>query len=165
MSGKEINKNISEILDDSKIDADKRLNLEMNELLADSVVLYQKLHHYHWEISGDKFFQLHELFENEYNYWKSVVDDVAERILTFGGKPLATLKQALELSSIKENPNTPSGKEMVSDLYNDYQAVLKKLASTIETAEELNNRGTANLLDGFSDTIEKKSWMLRSFLN
>lgn len=43
-----------------------------------------------------------EKFEEFYNEAATNVDQIAERILTVGGKPVATLKEYLEGSSIQE---------------------------------------------------------------
>ncbi|HHQ47458.1 MAG TPA: hypothetical protein ENK19_01065, partial [Acidobacteria bacterium] len=34
----------------------------LNQLLADTTVFYQKLRHYHWNVSGPRFYQYHALF-------------------------------------------------------------------------------------------------------
>lgn len=135
----------------------------LNQLLADATVLYEKLHAFHWFVAGPQFFKLHEKFEELYDHFAEVVDDIAERILTVGGKPIATLKEVLDLAQIKEYAGGTNGNDMVATLQADFETFHKTVRETIAAAESAEDRGTANLLDGMSDEIEKTLWMLRAF--
>ena len=68
----------------SKMNAEK-----LNELLANYSIFYQNTRGFHWNIKGDKFFELHVKFEELYNDLKVKIDEVAERILTLGYTPRA----------------------------------------------------------------------------
>ena len=70
----------------------------LNELLANYHLYYQNLRNYHWNISGEHFFDLHEKFENLYNDAKVSIDEIAERILTLRMKPVSTLKEYIEMN-------------------------------------------------------------------
>ena len=135
----------------------------LNGILADSTVLYEKLHAFHWYVAGPQFFQLHAKFEELYDRFAKVVDDVAERVLTIGGKPLATLKAVLENAEIKEYDGTKSGQDMIAALAGDFRLLLEKSCRVIEEAEKAGDRGTANLLDGLNDELEKSLWMLNAW--
>lgn len=137
----------------------------LNVLTADAIVLFQKLHHYHWYVKGEQFFGLHVKFEELYNYWMQIFDDAAERVLTIGGQPPRTLGQCLELTTLKEDAGTPSTKDMVQRLINDFESVVASAGKTLEIAEGEGDRGTANLLDGIRDQVQKDVWMLKSFLD
>lgn len=136
----------------------------LNGILADSIVLYQKLHHFHWRVQGRGFFQLHAKFEEMYNHFADVSDEVAERILMIGGEPLATLRQALELSSVNESTGVPGAMEMVGQLRSELDAFRSKILAGIELAEEAGDRGSANVLDPIADALDKEIWMLDAFL-
>ena len=56
----------------------------LNDLLANYSVFYQNTRGYHWNIRGEKFFELHEKFEELYNDLFVKIDEIAERILTLG---------------------------------------------------------------------------------
>lgn len=136
----------------------------LNKVLADYQVLYMKLRNYHWNVDGPQFFKLHEKFEELYNETADKVDEVAERILSVGGRPLSTLRESLEVSSLQEDPQPGDANDMVSKLIADYQGINQKLVSLIDEAEKAGDRATANLLDGFNDEQEKTLWMLRAYL-
>ena len=53
---------------------------QLNGLLADSTVFYQKLRNYHWFVTGPHFFALHEKFEELYDDWAGKIDEIAERL-------------------------------------------------------------------------------------
>lgn len=136
----------------------------LNGLLADTLVLEQKLRHYHWNVQGPQFFALHAKFEELYDHFADVIDEVAERILTTGGEPVRTLATALELAAITEDGGKPAALEMVRTLAADLESLRQRAVKGIEAAEAATDRGTANLLDGLNDELEKTLWMLRATL-
>lgn len=137
---------------------------ELNKVLADAIVFYQKLHQYHWVVNGKQFFALHAKFEELYDQWAEIIDEVAERILTVGGKPVATLVQAVELSTIAEDSTEPSAEQMVKNVLGDLETQAGEMRRVIEQGEKVGDRGSVNLMDGYCDQIEKTCWMLRAFL-
>ena len=68
----------------------KKLADELNVLLANYQLFYMNARGFHWNIKGDKFFELHLKFEELYNNLVIKVDEVAERILTLGYTPVHT---------------------------------------------------------------------------
>ena len=136
----------------------------LNGILADSIVMYQKLHHYHWRVKGRGFYQLHGMFEGFYDEFAEVTDSVAERILMIGGAPLASLTQALELSAVTEDVPVPDGQRMVANLATDLESFRAKVRGVVEMADESGDRGTVNLLDPIADGLDKKLWMMEAYL-
>ncbi|MFW6330941.1 MAG: Dps family protein [Gemmatimonadota bacterium] len=132
----------------------------LNGLLADATVFYQKLRHYHWNVEGRHFFELHEKFEGLYDGWADTIDELAERILMIGGVPLHTLASMLKSATLKEDESTPESLAMVDAVMADMRALHEKAGELIGLAEEMDDRGTANLLDGLRDGMEKELWML-----
>ena len=49
-------------------------------VLADTSALYFKTHVYHWNVTGPRFHDLHNLFEVQYNELWAATDVIAERI-------------------------------------------------------------------------------------
>ena len=93
-----------------------------------------------------------------------MIDDVAERILTIGGKPIATLADVLKNAVIEEYDGVTSGREIVEAVRADFQHMSKSTGDAIAQADESGDRGTANLLDGIRDNLEKSVWMLNAVL-
>ena len=93
---------------------------ELNTLLADYSLYYQKLRSFHWNVLGQNFFDLHELFETMYNDAKIKIDEIAERILTLRHHPVSNFSDYLKMSSIKESSPLVSDAEMITILIDDY---------------------------------------------
>lgn len=137
---------------------------QLNELVSTYSVLYTKLHNYHWYVTGPSFFTLHDKFEELYNEITTNLDEVAERILTKGGKPVATLKEHLELSCVKEASGTETAEEMVQTIIEDFQATMKLIKEAMEEASEQGDDRTEDMLNATFQSLEKHNWMLSAFL-
>lgn len=135
----------------------------LNGLLADATVFYQKLRHYHWNVEGRKFFELHEKFEELYTGWADGIDELAERILMIEGVPLHTLASMLKAAQLKEDETVPAAPAMVDAVLADLETLHERAGAVVEIAEETGDRGTANLLDDLRDGMEKDLWMLRTW--
>lgn len=136
----------------------------LNKQIANWNVLYVKLHNYHWFVKGEQFFTLHEKFEELYNEAATYIDELAERLLALGGKPLATMKEYLENASIKEATGNEDANEMVRAIANDFAVLIEELKEGMELAQEAGDEGTSDMLLGIRQSLEKHNWMLRSFL-
>lgn len=136
----------------------------VNKQVANWMVLYVKLHHYHWFVKGHHFFTLHEKFEELYDEANEHIDELAERILTIGGSPVSTMKECLEIASVKEASGKGKEDEMVKDILQDFQNIISELGNAMELAEKANDEGTGDMLLGVKGSLEKHVWMLNAYL-
>ncbi|MEH7081623.1 Dps family protein [Neobacillus drentensis] len=136
----------------------------LNKQIANWSVLYTKLHNYHWYVKGGQFFTLHVKFEEFYNEAGIHVDELAERLLAIGGKPAATMKEYLEISSIKEASGNESADEMVESIINDFSIIIGELKEGMSFADENNDETTGDMLLAIHSGLEKHVWMLTAFL-
>ena len=143
--------------------AGPQISESLNRLLADSTVFYQKLRHYHWNVTGPQFFALHIKFEELYGAWAERIDQVAERILTVGGVPIHTLRAVLDASSLEEDESLPAAEKMVTRLLADLMVLRDSIVGIRREADESQDDGTADLMDQIRDDLEKDAWMLRAF--
>jgi len=67
----------------------------LQEIQADSHVLYVTIHNYHWNVKGLQFFAVHEATEKLYDTMSEIFDETAERILQLGGTPLVSLSEIM----------------------------------------------------------------------
>lgn len=144
------------------LDVNKTTNTvkELNVLLADYHLYYQKLRNFHWNIIGKNFFDLHEKFEELYDDAKIKIDEIAERILTLRFQPISNLTDYLKNSNIKEAESNLSDYEMIHTLLDDHGILLKQLRKVAKIAEEGEDEGTIDLVGGYIRELEKTSWML-----
>jgi|SRR5690606_5665520 len=133
---------------------------QLNILLADYHMYYQKLRNFHWNVIGKNFFDLHEKFEELYDDAKIKVDEIAERILTLRFQPDSNFSDYLESSNLKESPSTLSDSEMISALLEDHGKILKQMTKVVDSANENGDEGTIDLIGAYIRELEKASWML-----
>lgn len=137
--------------------------MELNTLLSDYHIYYQKLRNFHWNILGKNFFDLHIQFENMYNDARLKIDEIAERILTLRHHPVSTLRDYLKIASLQEVSGMITDQEMISELLGDHKKVLQQMSSVIEKANEAGDEGTIDLIGAYIRELEKTSWMLNAW--
>ncbi len=138
----------------------------LNTYLANLHILYTKLHNYHWNVEGRGFFQLHSKLEELYDATAEELDAVAERILTLGFRPAATLKEYLELATLKEVASVAvTGDEVIKTLQADFASIIGDLRAALKIADGNDDQVTVDLLVGSIGNYEKTLWMFRAFLS
>lgn len=143
----------------------KALVARLNDLLANYMVFYQNTRGLHWNIKGEKFFELHLKFEELYTNLLLKVDEIAERILTLGATPLHTFADYSDASSIKPIKNVADGKESVAAILDALKTVLIKQRAILSESGEANDEGTNALMSDYIREQEKMVWMYSAFLN
>ncbi|MCS4505429.1 hypothetical protein KBTX_02417 [wastewater metagenome] len=148
------------------IDEAKRKEIAdgVSRLLADSYTLYLKTHNFHWNVTGPMFNSLHLMFEEQYTELATAVDQVAERIRTLGFPAPGSYKQFAELSSVEEATDVPEAKEMIRQLAEGQETVVRTARQVVPLAEEAHDEPTLDLLTQRMQVHEKNAWMLRSLL-
>lgn len=133
---------------------------QLNVLLADYHVYYQKLRNFHWNIEGTNFFDLHEKFEEMYDDAKEKIDEIAERILTLQHSPKSNLTDYLEITTLEESKNNLDDSTMVDTLLSDHGKIISQMRKVVKVADEANDEGTIDLTGAYIRELEKTSWML-----
>lgn len=136
----------------------------LSRLLADSYTLYLKTHNFHWNVTGPMFSTLHTLFEQHYTELATAVDEIAERIRALGVAAPGSYRQFGELSSIPEETGVPGAEEMIRQLVQGQEAVVRTARSVFPIVESANDEPSADLLTQRMQIHEKNAWMLRSLL-
>lgn len=141
-----------------------KLEQVLNQQIANWNVLYTKLHRFHWYVKGPQFFTLHAKFEELYEEAAETMDELAEHLLSIGGKPISTLKEYLQNATIKETNEELTAEEMVQAIVNDFSSIIAELKAANEVAEQNNEEVTSDMLIGLIGKLEKHNWMLKAFL-
>ncbi|MGG8494961.1 Dps family protein [Tenacibaculum sp. TC6] len=136
---------------------------ELNQLLADYHIYYQKLRNFHWNIVGKNFFELHGKFEEMYIDARVKIDEIAERILTLQYHPISRYSKYLKMASISEETPFQTDTDMVYILLNDHKILLSQMKNVIKKAEEAEDEGTIDMIGGYVKQLEKVSWMLNAW--
>ncbi len=143
----------------------KHLADKLNELLANYSIFYQNTRGYHWNIKGDKFFELHAKFEELYNDLLLKIDEVAERILTLGHTPIHNYSEYRSQSKINESPKVSDGIEAIEDILASLKTVILYQRDILSIAGDAGDEGTNALMSEYISLQEKTVWMYSSFLN
>ena len=145
--------------------ASQELSEKLNELLANYQIFYMNARGFHWNIKGEKFFELHLKFEELYNDSLIKIDEIAERILTLGSTPLHTYADYSSLSKIKAAKNISNGKEAIQKILEGYEVLLPLERELLEMSGDSNDEGTNALMSDYIREQEKLIWMYSAYLN
>lgn len=136
----------------------------LSRLLADSYSLYLKTHNFHWNVTGPMFQTLHAMFETQYDELAIAVDVIAERIRALDHYAPGTYGQFQKLSAISETEGVPKAEDMIRELVQGQETVVRTARSLFPAVEAAHDEATADLLTQRIQLHEKTAWMLRSLL-
>lgn len=136
----------------------------MNVQLSNWAVLYVKLHHFHWYVKGPHFPTLHAKFEELYDMAAEKVDELAERILTIGGRPLSTMKEYLERATLQEANKGGTEDHLLQQAVQDLQSLVAGLQQAAKLADEAGDDATTDLFVGQIGELQKQIWLLSATL-
>ena len=140
------------------------LSDSLNELLANYQLFYQNARGFHWNIKGEKFFELHLKFAELYTDALLKIDEIAERILTLGFTPLHTFTDYLKQSTIKEANSIGDGKKAVENVLDGFKILLQSETKILELSARADDEGTNALMSDYIRQQEKSVWMYSAYL-
>lgn len=140
------------------------LGKKLNDLLSNYQVFYMNARGFHWNIKGDKFFELHLKFEELYNDSLLKIDEIAERILTLGSTPIHAFTDYVNNSSIKEVKNVSDGKKAVTEILSGFKKLLTIEREILDLSSEADDEGTNAQMSDYIRQQEKLVWMYSSYL-
>lgn len=143
----------------------KRLADKLNELLANYSVFYQNTRGYHWNVRGEKFFELHLKFEELYTDLQTKIDEIAERILTLGHTPDHAYTEYKKISTVKESGKVSDGIAGVKDILSSMTVIITLQREIMSLSADAGDEGTNALMSDYIRAQEKLVWMYSAFLN
>jgi DNA-binding ferritin-like protein len=138
----------------------------LQQLLADVIGFYHRVHGYHWNVTGEDFAQYHELFQEIYEDVYGSIDGIAENIRKLGDYPIISLEEYADMSSFSSNGlagGTP--RALAADLYLANQELIEELKVMFSMLEAANEQGVCNFLAERIDAHQKWSWQLSSSIS
>lgn len=145
-------------------DKAEKLAEKLNELLADFSIFYMNIRGFHWNIKGEKFFELHLKFEEIYDDIIIKIDEIAERILTLGHTPSHAYSTYNKVSQIKELKNVTDGRQAVEHLLEGFQTLITLERELLNLSADANDEGTNAMMSDYVREQEKTVWMLSAWL-
>ena len=138
----------------------------LNQLLADTQILYALYKKHHWLMRGATFYQLHLLLDKHADEQLALVDKLAERVQTLGGIAVSDPRHVAELTTV---PRPPDGCEevpaMLSRLLEAHELILSDAHDAAGRVAALGDDGTNDLM--VADVIrtgELQAWFLAEHL-
>ena len=134
----------------------------LNEILADTMVLYAMYKKHHWLVAGPTFYQLHLLFDKHAEEQLELVDLLAERVQSLGGIAVGDPRHAAELTSIERPPDGAEAVAVMLDrTLRAHETILTRVRAAIKATESSEDWGSNDLL--MSDVLRRNElqvWFL-----
>jgi starvation-inducible DNA-binding protein len=152
----------------SGLDEKVRLNSthNLNQVLADTVVLREMYKKHHWQVSGHTFYQLHLLLDKHYEEQDKLVDTIAERVQALGGVSIAMPQDVSEHTRIERPPiHREEVPVQLSRLLEAHEVILKEAHEFAKEAADAGDDGTNDLLvSEIIRTNELQVWFVAEHL-
>lgn len=152
----------------TSIDIPERTRNQMVELLnqhlANAFDLLSQTKQAHWNVKGEHFYTLHELFDEAAEVLEKHVDDLAERATALGGVAMGTARMAAKNSAIPEFPMIHAGLECVRALVERWAKQAASVRKAIDEAEKAGDIGTSDLFTEIVRELDKYLWFLEAHL-
>lgn len=146
------------------VEKSKALAGKLNELLADYSVFYQNVRGYHWNIKGEKFFELHDKFQELYEDLFIKIDEVAERIRTLGHTPNHKFSSYLKDADIKESSEVADGVQDMKNTLESFKTIISLQREILDLSDDAGDEGTNALMSDYIREQEKLVWMYAAYL-
>jgi len=129
---------------------------------ASEFSFYLKAHFFHWNVEGINFRELHDLFGTIYEEVYGSIDDFAEKIRALGAYAPGSNSRFSMLSRIEDETDVLPAEQMVVELLQDSDNMVKILKRVYDIAEAAGEHGFSNFLAERMDAHRKHSWQLRA---
>jgi len=143
----------------------QQINQILNQRLADTLDLKLQTKHAHWNVKGQNFLQLHELFDEIAPHFDEAADLLGERVTQLGGIANGTARQVAAASSIPEyDLDAIDGAAHVQALVLRLGKFANQIRDDVDRVDGLGDTGTADLLTGILRQADKDLWFLEAHL-
>ena len=143
----------------------KALVEALNGALADNLALYMKTKNFHWHVAGERFRDLHLLFDEQAAQLIGLVDLIGERVRKNGEYTLTSIGSVARTSNITDQDDvTLTAQAMVTELRDDNRKLLDRLREVKRTSEEAGDHATNGVVDDWIDEAEERVWFLTQTL-
>jgi starvation-inducible DNA-binding protein len=130
----------------------------LNDLLSDYHIFYQNVRGFHWNLKGEKFFDLHEKLEELCLKLNENIDELSERIVAIGFKPIHSYSHFLNQTIHKEITDVCNGEESVRHVVDGLGVLSYSHREAANLAVKADDISSADLLIRFGNELEKRMW-------
>lgn len=133
-------------------------------ILLHQLSLLNKTLHYHWNIEGSNFAELHEMLEKQYKEIFESIDTVAERMRALDSTVSITHQNISEEQKFSNPDVSQDWQNMISDLFKDHKTFITLLKEGIAVCQNQEDFGTEDLFIKLLRYHEKHVWMLMAVI-
>lgn len=139
----------------------------INQILADTIILYHLYKKHHWLMHGHTFYQLHLLLDKHASEQIELIDALGERVQTLGGVAISDPRHIAEVTKIQRPPNgVEEVSMMLSRLLEAHEVIIGELRVAIDKTSTNQDSGTNDLLVSQAlRTNELQVWFLAEHLD
>lgn len=137
----------------------------LKQYLIDMYAVLLKTQNFHWNVSGTRFYDLHLMFEEQYNDLFKSIDIVAERIRALGDSVSGGLIGYANMTSINDPEDKISADEMIRTLIADHKQLRNRAVNDIRICTQKGDDATAEILISRIQQHEKFIWMMNSVID
>jgi len=132
----------------------------LNQVLADTMILYSLYKKHHWQMRGPTFEQLHLLLDKHAGEQLELIDTLAERVQMLGGVAIADPRHVAELTTIDRPPDgVEEVGAMLARLLSAHEAIITAVRAAIAQTAQNGDGGSNDLLMGeVLRTHEQQVW-------
>ena len=138
------------------------MSKKLDSYLANLEVANIRFHNLHWNVEGFTFKAVHEYLEGLYDQFFEMLDEVAEYQRQHGDRPLASLKEFLEASTLSERESKTVGCE---EAIKEALEIIKAMNTlALEIRDETDCFILSNMMEDHSTAYKKEIWFMESML-
>lgn len=138
----------------------------LNQVLADTIIIYHLYKKHHWLMRGETFYQLHLLLDKHAGEQIELIDTIGERVQKLGGVAIADPRHVAEVTKIERPPNgVEEVPVMLSRLLEAHELIIAEVREAIKKTAESQDDGSNDLLvSQVLRTHETQVWFLAEHL-
>ncbi len=143
----------------------KEITDNLNLYLANLNTLYVKFHNLHWNVVGKQFKNIHEYLEVIYDGFANSLDEIAEILKMHNVYPLASMKDYLNTTTIKELDSKDYTIDDVLNISKEDLSTMKCLGEKIrKLADDSDLYDIVSIIEDHLTNYSKTLWFLNSML-
>jgi len=138
----------------------------LNKLLANAIDFKLSAKQAHWNVKGENFAALHELFDKTSSEADEYADMLAERAVQLGGTAQGTLQVVSGQSALSGYPvDIHDGQDHVKALTGGISMLADAHRQAINAAMDAGDMVTADLFTEITRGLDKLHWFIRSHIS
>lgn len=135
----------------------------LNKNLAEMIDLKLQCKQAHWNVKGENFIAIHELFDKVASAVDEYADLLAERVVQLHGLAHGTVQAVSEATSLKSYPtDVQDSRQHVKLLSAAILQVAQHSFDLITTADDLGDPVTADIFTEIARGLDKWRWFVES---